>query len=252
MSLFQIKTPCHEDWNSMKIGLHSRHCESYKKDVMETIKKEYSINNYFSVCLFVIFFISIPCQTSSKTKKSNKIKSKETIETKDCRKEYGQKDSEVEIVAKKFVTKDELSQNIKDFVKTLSNKVTINNLNKVTVVFDIPINFNYYDPNAVPNYAEIMPEFDGGYDSLVNFITSNLKYPEWERQNKIEGIVYVGFTINKDGSISDILINVSVAGSKNFDAEVIRVISSMPKWIPGENEGEKVRVRYHLPVRFKL
>jgi TonB family protein len=108
------------------------------------------------------------------------------------------------------------------------------------------------DPEKIYTSVEQMPEFDGGYDSLINFITSNLKYPEWERQNKIEGIVYVGFTINKDGSISDIRINVSVAGSKNFDAEVIRVISSIPKWIPGENNGKKVRVRYHLPVRFKL
>lgn len=231
MSLFQIKKPCHEDWNSMKIGLRSRHCESCKKDVKGNFN--FKSKYIFNLLLLMIVFTTAEIKVLSQTNKSEN--NKETLK--------------ISKLAKDNPLTKEKEKIFNPWEYYEANQHLFRGSNCPNLGGAYP---RREGPDDLRYKAEQMPEFDGGYDSLVNFITSNLKYPEWERQNKIEGIVYVGFTINKDGYISDILINVSVAGSKNFDAEVIRVISSMPKWIPGENEGEKVRVRYHLPVRFKL
>ena len=101
-------------------------------------------------------------------------------------------------------------------------------------------------------HTEKMPEFPGGIDSLIQFIKINLQYPKWEKENKIEGKVYVRFVVGIEGEILDVKILRSVEGSKNFDTEVIRVINSMQNWIPGEQDGEKVKVQFTLPVNFKL
>ncbi|MBL0745413.1 energy transducer TonB [Chryseolinea lacunae] len=97
-----------------------------------------------------------------------------------------------------------------------------------------------------------MPEFKGGMEALNHFIQSNLKYPEWERKNGIEGNVFVSFVIERSGKISDAKIIKSVAGSRGFDAEVLSVISKMPPWTPGVDYGRKVAVRYVLPMKFAL
>lgn len=231
MSLFQIKTTCHEDWNSMKIGIRSRHCESCKKDMNGNF-------NFKSKCILNLLLLMIVFTTSQIKVLSQSNKSENNKETLKISKLA--KDNPLTKEKPKVI-------NFWEYYETNSHRFRSSSCPNLGGA-----NPRSEGPDDLKYKAEIMPEFDGGYDSLVNFITSNLKYPDWERQNKIEGIVYVGFTINKDGSISDILINVSVAASKNFDTEVIRVIKSMPKWIPGENEGKKVRVRYHLPVKFKL
>lgn len=113
-------------------------------------------------------------------------------------------------------------------------------------------------PDSTPNFSlpfdlvDRMPEFKGGMDSLTEFIKANLHYPEWERRNKIEGKIYASFTVDEDGKIKDPQIIGSVKGSKNFDSEVLRVISMMPDWIPGSNNGQNVDVRFNLPINFQL
>lgn len=97
-----------------------------------------------------------------------------------------------------------------------------------------------------------MPEFKGGVDSLFSYIKNNIKYPEWEKKQKIEGRVFVTFIVDKNGTITKPRILKTVEDSKNFDNEVIRVISEMPAWIPGQHNGENVAVQFNLPVRFKL
>lgn len=99
--------------------------------------------------------------------------------------------------------------------------------------------------------VEIMPEFPGGIDSLFQFIQTHLKYPEYELNNGIEGKVYVEFIVNEDGQLSDAKILRSVPGSIHFDAEVLRIVNLMPNWIPGRENGQPVKVKYRLPIRFR-
>lgn len=95
--------------------------------------------------------------------------------------------------------------------------------------------------------AEQMPEFPGGNGEMLNFISENLRYPE--DANGVEGRVSVEFIVNKDGSISDVKVVRNLAPS--LDKEAIRIIQSMPKWKPGKQRGEIVRVRYSVPINFR-
>lgn len=94
------------------------------------------------------------------------------------------------------------------------------------------------------------PEYTGGKDKMMEFIKANLKYPEFEKNNAIEGTVYVSFVVDQQGKISDIKIARSI--SKGLDDEVIRIIKLMPNWVPGTKDGKAVKVRYTLPIAFKL
>ena len=98
--------------------------------------------------------------------------------------------------------------------------------------------------------VEKMPEFPGGITEMNRFIARNLKYPLLAQENGIQGRVVCQFVVNTDGSIVDIKISRGVEDS--LDAEVIRLVKSMPRWIPGRQDGKPVRVRYTLPIRFKL
>jgi protein TonB len=95
-----------------------------------------------------------------------------------------------------------------------------------------------------------MPEFKGGEEELFKYLGKELKYPKVARRNEVEGTVKVNFVVNKDGSVSDIKIVQSV--SKELDDEAIRVIKKMPKWTPGKQDGEAVRVSYNLPFKYRL
>ena len=95
-----------------------------------------------------------------------------------------------------------------------------------------------------------MPEYPGGMSELFKFMGNNIKYPEQAKKKNIEGKVYVSFTIEKDGSITNIHILNGIGGG--CDKESIRVVNNMPKWTPGENNGQKVRVEYTLPINYKL
>ena len=94
------------------------------------------------------------------------------------------------------------------------------------------------------------PEFPGGTDSLIAFIQRNLVYPRQAIDNKIEGKVYVTFTIEVDGSISNVRLLRDIGGG--CGAEAVRVVKMMPKWKPGRQHGKPVRVQYNLPISFEL
>ena len=94
------------------------------------------------------------------------------------------------------------------------------------------------------------PEFPGGTDSLIAFIQRNLVYPRQAIDNKIEGKVYVTFTIEVDGSISNVRLLRDIGGG--CGAEAVRVVKMMPKWKPGRQHGKAVRVQYNLPISFEL
>lgn len=101
-------------------------------------------------------------------------------------------------------------------------------------------------------FAEEMPEYVGGVDKLLEYFRINLKYPEWEKKQKISGTVFVAFIVTEDGKITQSRIVKSVVGSKNFDEEVLRLVDAMPDWKPGREKGEAVAVQYTMPVTFRL
>jgi len=102
-------------------------------------------------------------------------------------------------------------------------------------------------PIAIPQF---MPEFPGGLSQLYAFMGKNIKYPQLAKETNIQGTVFVNFIVEKDGSISNVTILRSIGGG--CDEEAIRVVQAMPKWKPGMQMGEPVRVSYNLPVKFTL
>jgi protein TonB len=98
--------------------------------------------------------------------------------------------------------------------------------------------------------VEEMPEFPGGMAECMKFLGKNIKYPTISQENGVSGKVIVQFVVNKDGSVVDPVVVRSV--DPYLDKEALRVISTMPKWKPGKQRGKPVRVRYTVPVTFRL
>ena len=104
--------------------------------------------------------------------------------------------------------------------------------------------------NKVFDVVEEMPSFPGGQGALMAFLSSNIKYPVVAQENGVQGRVIVGFVVEKDGSISDVKVMRSVDPS--LDREAQRVVKAMPRWKPGKQNGSAVRVKYTVPVVFRL
>ena len=104
--------------------------------------------------------------------------------------------------------------------------------------------------NDVFTVVDVMPEYSGGNESLVNYLRQNIKYPEEAKNNGTDGKVDVSFIIEKDGAVSSAKVSKSL--SPECDREALRIINSMPAWIPGKQDGEAVRVALMLPIFFKL
>lgn len=98
--------------------------------------------------------------------------------------------------------------------------------------------------------AEQMPEFPGGMKELLKFLQDNLKYPESAMKKNVQGRVIVQFVVEKDGTPTE--FNVVRSVDPDLDAEALRVLKTMPKWKPGMQRGEVVRVKYTVPVTFRL
>ena len=99
--------------------------------------------------------------------------------------------------------------------------------------------------------VEQQPEFPGGMQALMKFLRDNIQYPRISRENNSQGKTYVNFVVNTDGSIQDVEVMKS-SGDVYLDKEAIRVVKTMPKWNPGKQAGKAVRVRFTLPVSFRL
>lgn len=98
--------------------------------------------------------------------------------------------------------------------------------------------------------VENMPEFPGGMAELMKYLQKNIKYPTISQENGVQGRVIVQFVVNRDGSIVDPVVLRSV--DPYLDKEALRVVKAMPKWKPGEQRGKPVRVKFTLPVQFRL
>lgn len=118
-------------------------------------------------------------------------------------------------------------------------------------------NHNYSQSDPVSDYLtrvkdsiDVHPVFKGGQPKMYEFIGKHIIYPASAQDNNVQGKVYVDFIVSKKGKIKDVKIVKGV--HKVLDEEAMRVIRKMPKWTPGEHEGEKISVRYTLPINFNL
>lgn len=106
-------------------------------------------------------------------------------------------------------------------------------------------------PDKIFTSVEQVPEFPGGQAALMKYLSSNIRYPAAAREDNISGRAILQFVVDKDGSITNIVIQRDVTGS-GFGKEAVRVVEGMPKWKPGKQNGQAVKVYYTLPVTFKL
>ncbi|MFA6751517.1 MAG: energy transducer TonB, partial [Fermentimonas sp.] len=104
--------------------------------------------------------------------------------------------------------------------------------------------------NEIFMVVEEQPEFPGGNEALMKYLSENIKYPFIALDNGIQGSVITNFVIEKDGTLTDVKVARGVDPS--LDKEALRLIEAMPRWKPGKQKGEVVRVRYSLPVVFRL
>lgn len=132
------------------------------------------------------------------------------------------------------------------------------------VLFILALLFTYVMVNAQSNtgskektsnekiydVVEMPPSFPGGQAALLAWIASHVNYPQKAMESRIEGRVIVGFVIECDGSVSQAKILHGV--DPLLDDEAIRVVMGMPKWTPGRQNGKNVRVKYNVPVNFRL
>ena len=106
------------------------------------------------------------------------------------------------------------------------------------------------DSNKAYDVVDEMPQFPGGPSALFEFISKNIQYPKEAEDANLQGRVIVSFVVEKDGSVSNAKVVRPI--DPLLDAEALRVVNSMPKWIPGKQNGEAIRIKYTVPVTFRL
>jgi len=144
-----------------------------------------------------------------------------------------------------IITKEEIPDEIEI-------KLDVDNVRNVSIPFPeiIPMPDEKPVDEPIIAVAEFMPEFPGGTEALFRYFRQNLRYPDQERHLSIGGTVYVGFVVEKDGSISH--VHVSRGVSPGLNEEAMRVVRNMPNWIPGRMGITTVRVSYTVPITFRL
>ena len=105
-------------------------------------------------------------------------------------------------------------------------------------------------PKEIFTVVEEQPSYPGGDDARVKFLQANIKYPEEAKELGTQGKVFVTFVVEVDGSITDVKVLRGIGAG--CDEEAIRVVKSMPKWVPGKQRGVPVRVQFNLPIKFTL
>jgi TonB family protein len=269
---------CPEKWENMRIGLTSRHCDNCQKNVQdftgmtrEQILLYLIQNRNSSVCgriyrsqidfsrQEILFTVEHFLQRDRKSNTAFFLLAFGTLTLMSCEAASDRENSICaadSVISGTFLS-DESHNLFGDSVSCLKNpsNTLIEQENDLP---EIPHLIGLIDiepepgPDAIWRFAEVMPEFPGGVDSLFAFLKSNTRYPEWEWKNKIAGTVYVSFVIDIKGNVVNPKIVRSVKEAKNFDAEVLRVLSLMPTWQPAQENGVKVNLEYVIPFRFKL
>ena len=165
------------------------------------------------------------------------------------------------VLEKKVIPPPPQAKKIVDVIKVVEDEVEIDEQELVSVqdmseYADVEeTDFVYVEEEVeeeqIFDVAEENPEFPGGTKALAKYFADNIKYPRVSRDNNSQGKTYVKFTVNSDGSIQDVEV-IRSAGDIYLDKEAIRVVELMPKWKPGRQSGKPVRVKFVLPVNFRL
>ena len=142
---------------------------------------------------------------------------------------------------------------VEDDVETETIEINTEDDKDVEVIIQAPVEVKEEeeDEEVVFVVVETMPEFPGGQQALFKYLSENVKYPAIAQENGIQGRVICQFVVNKDGKIVDVEV-VRSGGDPSLDKEAVRVIKSMPPWKPGKQRGKAVRVKYTVPVNFRL
>lgn len=117
-------------------------------------------------------------------------------------------------------------------------------------LFDQLLDLATYEEDTVYQIVEQMPQYTGGEEAMMKYVSENIKYPQAAKDKNIAGRVFVSFVVEKDGSVNEVKVLRGIGGG--CDEEAVRVIKGMPKWKPGIQEGKPVRVSYMMPINFKL
>lgn len=117
-------------------------------------------------------------------------------------------------------------------------------------LFDQLLDLATYEEDTVYQIVEQMPQYTGGEEAMMKYVSENIKYPQAAKDKNIAGRVFVSFVVEKDGSIGEVKVLRGIGGG--CDEEAVRVIKGMPKWKPGIQKGKPVRVSYMMPINFKL
>lgn len=150
---------------------------------------------------------------------------------------------------------------VAELLEIVDNKVEVQETTQVMNEDHVAkVDVTYKPPQAVVeeepeeqvifDVVESMPEFPGGQAALMQYLAKNIKYPTISQENGTQGRVIVQFVVNKDGGIVDAKVVRSV--DPYLDKEALRVVGTMPKWTPGKQRNKPVRVKYTLPVMFRL
>lgn len=121
---------------------------------------------------------------------------------------------------------------------------------KEAIVVPIPYRPDYVDEDKVYDVVDEMPSFPGGPKAMFDYLAENVQYPKEIGETCAQGRVIISFIIEKDGSITEPTVVKSIHPA--LDKEALRVVRSMPKWTPGSQNGVRVRVKYVIPVTFRL
>jgi protein TonB len=106
------------------------------------------------------------------------------------------------------------------------------------------------EEDVIFTVVEDQPSFPGGEEARIRYLTENLRYPQMAREAGIQGTVFVTFVVERDGSVTDVRVLRGIGGG--CDEEAVRVVRNMPRWEPGRQRGQPVRVQFNMPIRFVL
>lgn len=107
--------------------------------------------------------------------------------------------------------------------------------------------------NVVYNMAEVEPAFEGGKKAMTQYLNENIVFPQEAQDNGLEGTVFVDFVVGANGSVREVVVNDETYADvdESFRTEAVRVVSAMPKWVPGKQHGKAVDVKFSLPITFQ-
>lgn len=285
-----IKQPCSANWETMKIVVNSRYCDKCHKKVIDfTNMDRLAIISYLiehsdkSVCgrinpQFVDVRMSdLPFIVESLRKKSNNasfgILAALCLSLVACQETNSPHPNQ----HKQEITKHVITSNSKPpHKKTDSTKkqkqqiisIVPEIMGEIAVLpgpepidpmqhieappIDLPIIETKQPTDSIYQFPTKLPEFPGGMDEMFKFIQNNIVYPDYEKENGIEGTVYLEFIVRKTGDIDNIKLLRGIKNGPNYEKEAIRLVKKMPKWNPGSMEGIQVSTMMRLPIKFKL